>query len=143
VHYFNDIWSLDDVEAALAKSEIWYTHFRTRTENPDKPNINTYVALTYPTKHYQWFFADWPFMWLEDSKEPGSGQTGSGCPRYDAKHTLTQVDVDKYWNNVWDYRGDNASGVKDVEDSGYNIADWFYTQYKNGLVAEASQIWDM
>jgi hypothetical protein len=122
VHYFNDIWSLDDVEAALAKSEIWYTHFRTRPTNPNKPSINTYVVLTYPTKHYHWFFADWPFMW----KENGS---------------LTQTDVDDYWRNLDNYRGSDVESSKNSKH--LSIADWFYDEWKNGLVAVTSRIWDM
>jgi hypothetical protein len=88
------------------------------------------VALTYPTKHYHWFFADWPFMWVPN----GLGGAGAG-------------NVDAYWNNVWDYRGDNAIGEQDVEHSkntsGLTIAGWFLKQWKNGLVAVGSRVWDM
>jgi hypothetical protein len=56
---FNAKWSLDDLEIALAKSEIWYQYFDLTTF--DGAVVTTDVVFTYPTKHYHWFFKDWPY----------------------------------------------------------------------------------
>jgi hypothetical protein len=60
---FNDIWSLDDVENALSKSAVWFHYFNDFLYDP--PNWNyryiTDVSVSFPTKHYHWFFVEWPW----------------------------------------------------------------------------------
>jgi hypothetical protein len=126
VHYVNDIWSLDDLEAALAKFEIWYTHLRTRVDTDPEPkpkgNIDTDVVLTYPTKHDHFFFTDWPFMfasWWEGNcpvEDPTAGEFG---------HVVDTNAVRSFWANLLVYRGDGkplfpeltfVPGLKDVEE---------------------------
>ena len=146
VHYFNDVFSLDDVENALGKGSIWSTYLRTRVDDGAKVNTNTDVVLTIPTKHHHWFFGDYPLMW-----------------RYDPEFlvNLDQNDWDRYLENVADYRGNSADRGKDVEEmvelfndkdmstiadnnqSGMTIAQWFEKQYDNGIVVAGSYMWDM
>jgi len=64
---FNDIWSLDDVEVALECGNLW-NHFYNMHNGAD---YWTDLVLTFPTKHYHWVFADWPW-WNEDS-QPNEG----------------------------------------------------------------------
>jgi hypothetical protein len=147
VHYFNDIWSLDDVESAISKTDIWYIHLRTRMAPEGTSNVNTDtdVVLTYPTKHYHWFFADWPLMWQWPSANP---------------NVVTDTKYNRYLDNLDDYRGYFADGYKDVEElresdqaagedfinynyTGKSIAEWFLDEYDNGQIVVASNIWDM
>ncbi|QTA84479.1 hypothetical protein [Desulfonema magnum] len=80
---FNDIWSLDDVEAALEKSAIWNHYF---TGEPfDGATLNTDIVLTFPTKHYHFFFTDWPYW------DGGSIASGNDS-------------IEDYWQAVIDYR---------------------------------------
>jgi hypothetical protein len=145
VHYFNDIWSLDDFEKTISKSDIWYIHLRSQIDDGANVNTDTDVVLTYPTKHYHWFFADWPLMW--------QWQAASAFPVTDTKY-------ERYLDNLDDYRGYFADGKKDVEElresdaepfedveeynyTGKSIAEWFQSEYDNGQIVVASTIWDM
>jgi hypothetical protein len=56
---FNQEYSLSELERALAKSEIWYQWFIGETF--DGAQLTTSVLLTYPTKHYHFFWRDWPY----------------------------------------------------------------------------------
>jgi hypothetical protein len=168
VHYFNDIWSLDDLEAALAKFQIWYTHLRTRMDEGAKGDLDTDVVLTYPTKHAHWFFTDWPFMI----------QKWAGyCPGVTTKlvNRVLGPDVNQYWANLLEYRGNsledfedldyNYDGEKSVEEliiyasdalehaqeeniageynqTGLTIAQWFQQTYYNGRIFTAAWLWD-
>jgi hypothetical protein len=126
VHYFNDIWSLDDVEVALAKYQIWYTHKRIRrtvtipgTTDTYPVNQDTDVVLTYPTKHSHTFFTDWPFMWYKwDGYCDGEEVT--------LDHPVTGNGLRKYHANLYEYRGNSlrlfpaelgylGTGTKSVE----------------------------
>jgi hypothetical protein len=155
VHYLNDIWSLDDIELALQKADIWYTHWTTRFgEDGAGITTNTDVVLTYPTKHEHWFFADWPLMWKW------------GAPL----NSLSQGAWIQYVRNLNDYRGDliaepwdpNATfGYKDIEEyfpnafdnptqprfnqTGMTYSEWFgdSTTYTNGPIYAEAMIWDM
>jgi len=100
VHYINDIWSLDDLEMALAKFEIWYTHLRTRMSDGQKGNLDTDVVMTYPTKHNHFFFTDWPFMWQPFKQDYCPADLTTLAQR------VTGADVDAYWANLIQYRGD-------------------------------------
>lgn len=59
-HSINDIWSLDEVEDALAKTEIWYQYFNNEPF-PGAGEMNTDVVLTFPTKYNHYFFQNWPW----------------------------------------------------------------------------------
>jgi hypothetical protein len=50
----NDSWSLDDVENALWKVNMWYQYFN----GAYGAAYTTDVVLTFPTKHYHYFFRD-------------------------------------------------------------------------------------
>jgi hypothetical protein len=151
VHYFNDIFSIDDVEAALNKGSIWYTHWTVRKADGANVNVTTDVILTYPTKHHHWFFADWPLMWqFQDATQ------------FDVTNTKWNL----YLNNVWEYLGSinnpqtNQEGLKRVEklivgiDHASNpgnfnntvpprtLAEWFKYKYFNGRIYAKSYLWD-
>jgi hypothetical protein len=105
VHYINDIWSLDDLEVALAKYQIWYTHLRTRMADGQKGDLDTDLVMTYPTKHDHMFFTDWPFMWnysLFVCPDPDPA-TVNGTGVY--KNRVVTNDVYQYWSNLIEYRG--------------------------------------
>jgi hypothetical protein len=57
---FNNIWSLDDLERALQSGNLW-SHFYNMHNSVD---YWTDLVLTFPTKHYHWCFADFP--WWND-----------------------------------------------------------------------------
>jgi hypothetical protein len=152
VHYFNDIWSLDDVEIALQKADIWSTYWTTvKDEDGADITTNADLVLTYPTKHNHWFFADWPLMW-----------------KWGGNPSKVGFDDFKYFiANVNDYRGDlidedwwkpNKIGLKDIEElllpsnpanqTGFNqggmtMGDWFDDRYVNGQILAKAIIWDM
>jgi len=154
VHYFNDIFSLDDVEAALNKGSIWYTHWNIDKDlTGGKVNVTTDVVLTFPTKHNHWFFADWPIMW-QWANAAFFPITGGSNGTWN-----------KYLNNVWEYLGDlnnpqtNQNGLKSVEElvqtvydqesnpADFNhtkmtLADWFDYKYFNGHIYAGSYLWD-
>jgi hypothetical protein len=163
VHYLNDIWSLDDLELALQKADIWYTHWTTRF-GEDKALIttNTDVVLTYPTKHFHWFFADWPIMWYW-SQAPLNDTTGPGAWR-----TL-MANFNDYRGNLIkeDWNDSPLAGYKDVEEydptgqeadddavqtrvppfnqTGMTLADWFGDRvtYSNGPIYAEALVYDM
>ncbi len=62
---FNNIWSLDDVENVLNKSQIWYQYYNDAFD----ATIDTDVVLTFPTKHLHFFFEWWP--WFNMLNFPG------------------------------------------------------------------------
>jgi hypothetical protein len=61
---FNNIWSLDDLERALQSGNLW-SHFYNMHDGVD---YWTDLALTFPTKHYHWLFANFP--WWNDGGDP-------------------------------------------------------------------------
>jgi hypothetical protein len=61
---FNNIWSLDDLERALQSGNLW-NHFYNEHDGVD---YWTDLALTFPTKHYHWCFANFP--WWNDGGVP-------------------------------------------------------------------------
>jgi hypothetical protein len=163
VHYLNDIWSLDDIELALQKADIWYTHWTTRFgEDGAQITTNTDVVLTYPTKHYHWFFADWPIMWYW-SQAPLNQTTGPGAWR-----TLI-ANFNDYRGNLIEEAWNNSplAGYKDVEEydptgqeedddavqtrvppfnqTGLTLADWFGDRvtYDNGPIYAEALVYDM
>jgi hypothetical protein len=170
VHYYNDIWSLDDLEAALAKFQIWYTHLRTRVADGQKGNLDTDVVLTYPTKHNHFFFTDWPFMW-----QP---YKAGYCPEdtVTLTHRVESPDVYQYWANLLEYRGSRIGDFEALVGSGYKglksiekliifasradditeenfiagqyninnltMAQWFENRWYNGRIYVNAYIWD-
>jgi hypothetical protein len=135
---FNDIWSLDDVERVMAKNNIWYQYFN----NAFGATYTTDVNLTWPTKHYHWFFADWafwndtdhapPFLNPYDPNTVGFYPWGiGGAP------ATAFASVNDYWNDVQTYRSANA------DRAGVSIATRFDAIYDNGPLSAGVTIWDM
>jgi len=133
---FNNMWSLDELEDVLANNEIWYHYFN----NAFNSSFTTDVVIAFFTKHYHYFFADWPFWTVAAAPYTG------GPP--DAIMTQAQ-----YWRAVYDYRGNRgatkiggAIEYRDVEDecNPYDtIAEWFEYKYANGKVQAYAYVWDM
>jgi len=74
---FNNNWSLGWLENALAKAEIWYQWFDLITA--DGAVVTTDVVLTFPTKHYHWFFSRFPYYNGQKGDDNMSGTTGYEC----------------------------------------------------------------
>ncbi|HPQ28094.1 MAG TPA: hypothetical protein PLQ82_06410, partial [Desulfobacteraceae bacterium] len=131
---FNNTWSLDDFEAALANNEIWYHYFDGAFMVPGQGLYTTDVVIDFFTKHYHFFFADWPYW--------------NSSTLYAAF-----ANANDYYNAVYDYRGDKAAKVgtwgayRSVEDpcngSDMTIKEWFDYQYGNGIVTGYPYVWDM
>ena len=66
---FNDIWSLDDVENAIAKDDVWFHYFLDFGYVPGTWDYRyrTEMSVSFPTKHYHWFFIDFPY-WRQPDK---------------------------------------------------------------------------
>jgi len=66
---FNDIWSLDDVENAIAKDDVWFHYFLDFFYAPGTWDYRyrTEMSVSFPTKHYHWFFIDFPY-WRQPDK---------------------------------------------------------------------------
>ena len=164
---FNNTWSLDDLELALAKSEIWYQYFDLTTY--DNAVVTTDVVFTYPTKHYHWFFNDWPYYngqlsyWDDNCSNPqglptgcymesqincncgwGPGNWGAyySCTTgWDRNNTFSTKGA--YWDAVDTYRGSNAEpGLCNSTKNG-SIAVWYLSKYKNGPIGTCVTMWDM
>jgi len=58
---FNNIWSLDDVENALAKTSVWFHYFDDFLYDITGFGYITDLSVSFPTKHYHWFFELWPW----------------------------------------------------------------------------------
>jgi hypothetical protein len=60
---FNDIWSLDDTENALSKSAVWFHYFNDFLYEPGVWDYRyiTDISVSFPTKHYHWFFLAFPW----------------------------------------------------------------------------------
>ncbi|MBN1275981.1 MAG: hypothetical protein JXA35_00715 [Deltaproteobacteria bacterium] len=135
VDAFNNTWSLDDFEAALANNEIWYHYFDGAFMVPGQGAYTTDVVIDFFTKHYHFFFADWPYWNSSTLYGPFAGAPA-------------------YYNAVYDYRGNKAGKVgtvgtyRSVEDGsgcnwGMDIQYWFEYQYGNGIVTGYPYVWDM
>jgi hypothetical protein len=124
---FNDIWSLDEVEIALAKVNVWNDYYN----GAFGAAYSTDVVLTFPTKHYHWFFLDWPYW---NKSNPG---TLPAPP-------VAFGTLNAYWNALAAYRGGGAGAVEAALGNAglLNIAQWFLTNYDNGPIDAASNIWD-
>ena len=80
---FNNIWSLDDVENALRKRQITYQYFNMTTSNG--ATVDTDVVFTFPTKHYHYFFRDWPYYVPGSFSTPVNSQSetyNNACTNY-------------------------------------------------------------
>ncbi len=134
---FNNTWSLDDLEEAMANNTIWYQYYN----GSFGANYTTDVVITFFTKNYHYFFADWPWW-------GGPGNIPSGY----AAAFGTQAN---YWRAVYDYRGDRGAtkiggtttANRSVEALTCNIidtiAEHFESDYYNGRVAGYPVVFDM
>jgi len=129
VQAFNDHWSLDDVERLWLKDTVWYNYFN----DAFGANYQTDVVLTYPTKHYHWFFRGWPF-WNDSSIVP---VFNTPYAVYPWTPLLPFATLGNYWNAVQGYRSTNA------ETSGVSIEARFVAAYQNGPIEAGTTIWDM
>jgi len=118
VDIINDRWSLDDVDTALWKNNMWYHYWN----GAFGVNYDTDVAVTFPAKHEHYFFRDW--VWWNMPAAPGP-------------FALTPAGVTAYWTALDIYRGANAEG------SGFPIADQFMAAYQNGPVNAGAWVFDM
>jgi hypothetical protein len=166
---FNAVWSLDDLEWALGKYEIWYQWFDLTTY--DGADVTTSVNLTYPTKHYHYFWRDWPYyngqsnIYLDGCYHPSqlpkfnpawwgayyvkcSGVTPVGIPFAPANiFSSSQA----YVTAVNTYRGIDAEPAIDttgtfnpcVDGAHGSIKTWFQAIYKNGPIYTEATMWDM
>lgn len=129
----NDSWSLDDVENALWKNNMWYHYFN----GAYGADYTTDVVLTFPTKHYHYFFRDFNH-WNWD----GCAWAPFGT-------------IQGYWENLLDYRGGTSyAGYNPLVDwaveeclglnpTGMSIERWFSANYANGPIMAGSWVWDM
>lgn len=129
----NDSWSLDDVENALWKVNMWYHYF----DGAYGANYTTDVVIEFPTKHYHYFFRDFNH-WNWD----GCAGAAFGT-------------IQAYWENLLDYRGGlSYAGYNFLVDwavdecigknpTGMSIADWFVAGYANGPINAGTFVWDM
>ena len=130
---FNDIYSLDDVERLLVKDQIWYNYFN----DPWGSNYQTDFVVTFPSKHYHWFFDDWTFWNDSDIVAPFA-------PEYIAYPwvpTAPYATLADYWNAVQTYRGIDAE--PDGGALNGSIAFRFDTVYANGPISAGATVWNV
>ncbi len=122
---FNDIWSLDEVETALRKNEVWSQYY-TKQGGAGADNLITDVVITFPTKHYHFFFRDWPYW------------SGDGFDAYDTKEAYWDaVGVEKQLSarNGYRYRG--------ADSTPQSIARRYRDFYSYGRVGAIASVWNM
>jgi hypothetical protein len=163
VDRFNDIWSLDDVEYALWKYDIWHTYVNLNTTNGATTASGitaTDVVLTWPTKHYHHFFQDWP--WWNDMPRNATAVKGNMDPlAFPYPWVLPFLNEQSYWNAVDDYRGriavNNTALAYGAEGSawsysqtngwvpsqgGNTVAQQYLLRYQNGPIQALPWMWD-
>jgi hypothetical protein len=114
----NNIWSLDDVEAVLQPGNLW-NHYYNAHNGVDYWSD---LVLTFPTKHYHWLFATFP--WWND----GGLATrcfGNPAPLYDND----SFDWEEYLTRVLAFRG--------------SVADDLEYDFDNGRIGAFRLIWNM
>lgn len=94
---FSGEWSLDEVEAALAKSQIWAYYLN----DAFGAEIDTDVVLTLPTKHHHLLFTA--------SGEPH--YIGASWPSWVGSYTVCGI----YWNDINDFRAEIADEMDDID----------------------------
>lgn len=119
VHGFNDIWSLDDVESALGKSNLWFHYFNDWDPGEFGIGYDTIVSMSFPTKHYHWWFC-------EDVVWDGIDTTDGNWPWWD--DYLSTGDPQGYLTRITNLRK--------------NIAYDFDYYYSNGEIKANSRIWN-
>lgn len=134
VQHFNDHWSLDDVERLFDKAAIWYNYFN----DAFGAAYQTDVVLTFPTKHYHWFFADWQF-WNDSFTGPPPFNTPYVA--YPWVPLAPFATLGNYWAAVQGYRSLDAE--PDGAPANGSIATRFETVYANGPIEAGVTIWDM
>jgi hypothetical protein len=135
---FNDHWSLDDVERLLLKTNIWYNYFNDAFGAAYQTDFN----LTFPTKHYHWYFRDWMFWnesaWLGLAGAPPPFPYNPEYLAYPWVPIAPYATVDLYWAAVQGYRQNNARHI-----AGRSIEADFDLTYSNGPVDGGATIWDI
>jgi hypothetical protein len=167
---FNADWSLDDLEWALDKYEIWYQWFDIE-DTFDGATVTTSVLLTYPTKHYHYFWSDWPYWNGQLNYAPTACYHPSQIPceepyswgayyvrcvgaspvggQFDPSNTFANEQA--YVAAVDTYRGVDAEPWFDTTGTGNpckdnphgSIAVWFQSKWKNGPISTQARMWDM
>ena len=120
VQYFNDIYSLDDVENALGKTNLWFHYFN----DCFGFGYDTIVSMSFPTKHYHWFFCE-PDLWA------GGGTVNGNWPWW--KDSLSEDPIPL---------GDPQGYLGRITNLRKNIAYYFDFEYSNGEVKADSRIWN-
>jgi hypothetical protein len=115
VQYFNDIYSLDDVENALGKDNLWFHYFNDCFDF----GYDTIVSMSFPTKHYHWFFCE-PDLWA------GGATVNGNWPWWE--DTLSVNDPQGYLTRITNLRK--------------NIEYYFDFEYNNGEIKADSRIWN-
>lgn len=136
----NDIWSLDDVEWALFKNEIWY-HYYAGDPFGDGATLITDVNITFPTKHYHWYFANFPY-WGRDTQGPAANFDGTGMNNGSSSTAVVRA----YWAAFGSYLdgildGYRGSSLLDRCTTGSIEFTWDYC-FENGPVSGEVNIWD-
>jgi hypothetical protein len=114
---FNNIWSMDDVEAVLQPGNLWNHYYN------DHNGVNYWsdLVLTFPTKHYHWLFQTFP--WWNDGGV-ATRCVGNAAPLYDDDW----LDWEEYLERVVSFRAGVASGLASVD---------------NGKIGAYRFIWNM
>ena len=134
VAWFNDIWSMDDVERVLMKNRMWYNYFNNAF---GASSYQTDFNITFPTKHYHWFFRDWVF-WNDSDIVPPFNNPYSN---YSWTPTAPYPTVSNYWDAIGNYRGSDAE--PNGAPANGSIATRFEVVYANGEIEAAATIWNM
>lgn len=124
--FFNDMWSLNDLERILLKDAVWY-HFFTQTTGGGA-GLDTNVIITFPAKHYHFFFRDWP-VWIGDSAY------NAGAANF--------ASVSGYWDALKNYRDDSQGAPYACQTDGSSIFAVYANTYGYGAVAAVGVMFDM
>ena len=127
--YFNDYWSLLPVEWFALMDAVWTHYFNLSTA--DGATVDSNMILTFFSKHYHYFFRDWP-VFVADSTGLGTGLNAGFA-------TITD-----YWNALSNYRDDTqgVNGDPDETDGG-TIQSVFSANYNYGAVTATAVMFDM
>ena len=133
VAMFNDIFSMDDVERVLMKNQLWYNYFNDAFGAAYQTDIN----ITFPTKHYHWFFRDWVFWNDSDTVAPWA----LPYVNYPWVPAAPYPSLSDYWDALERYRGVDAE--PNGAPANGSIAARFDAVYANGPVEGAGVIYNM
>jgi hypothetical protein len=119
VSNFNNIYSLDDVEAVLQSGDVWNHYYN----NHNGVDYWSDLVLTFPTKHYHWLFQMFP--WWNDGGI-ANRCVGDPAPKYD--DDWAWLDWGVYLTRVVNFR----AGVAD-----------YLAYMENGPIGAFRRIWNM